>query len=81
MTNEEAINLMAQLRRYIIGGGVIDRHLDEAVQMAIDALKSNDIIACGDCKHYTPHDKRCGYWNRGVKPLMWCSQAERRWKG
>ena len=37
-----------------------------------------DIIACGDCKHYIPHDKRCGYWNHGVKPLMWCSQAERR---
>lgn len=37
-----------------------------------------DIIACGDCKHYIPHDKRCGYWNHGVKPLEWCSQAERR---
>lgn len=39
-----------------------------------------DIIACGDCKHYIPHDKRCGYWNHGVQPLMWCSQAERRWR-
>lgn len=38
-----------------------------------------DIIACGDCKYYIPHDQRCGYWNHGVKPLMWCSQAERRW--
>lgn len=37
-----------------------------------------DIIACWDCKHYIPHDKRCGYWNHGVQPLMWCSQAERR---
>ena len=37
-----------------------------------------DIIACGDCKHYIIHDKRCGYWNHGVKPLMWCSEGERR---
>lgn len=37
-----------------------------------------EIIACGDCKHWICHDRRCGYWNHGVKPLMWCSQAERR---
>ena len=37
-----------------------------------------DIIHCEDCKHYIRHDKRCGYWNHGVKPTMWCSQAERR---
>lgn len=39
MTNEEAINLMGQLKMYISGGGVIDRHLDEAVQMAVEALE------------------------------------------
>lgn len=38
----------------------------------------SDIIACGDCKYYIPHDKRCGYWNHGVKPLDWCCHAERR---
>ena len=37
-----------------------------------------DIIHCKDCKRYIRHDKRCGYWNHGVKPTMWCSQAERR---
>ena len=37
-----------------------------------------DIIVCADCKHWVCHDRRCGYWNHGVKPLMWCSQAERR---
>lgn len=36
-----------------------------------------DIIRCKDCKHYIRHDKRCGYWNHGVKTTMWCSQAER----
>ena len=37
-----------------------------------------DIIACADCKFWICHDRRCGYWNHGVKPLMWCSQAEGR---
>ena len=40
-----------------------------------------DIIVCADCKHWVCHDRRCGYWNHGVKPLMWCSQAERRTDG
>ena len=42
-----------------------------------DALQP-EIIACGDCKHWICHDKRCGYWNHGVKPLEWCCHAERR---
>ena len=37
-----------------------------------------DIIACGDCIHWICHDRRCGYWNHGVKPLDWCCHAERR---
>lgn len=37
-----------------------------------------DIIACADCKYWICHDRRCGYWNHGVKPLDWCCHAERR---
>ena len=37
-----------------------------------------DIIVCADCKHWVCHDRRCGYWNHGVKPLEWCCHAERR---
>ena len=37
-----------------------------------------DIIACGDCKHWICHDRKCGFWNHGVKPLDWCCHAERR---
>ena len=37
-----------------------------------------EIIACGDCKHWICHDRRCGFWNHGVKPLDWCCHAERR---
>ena len=40
-----------------------------------------EIIACADCKHWICHDRRCGYWNHGVKPLEWCSHAERREDG
>jgi len=55
---------------------------DVAAQNELNNLPSAqpEIIACGDCKHWICHDRRCGYWNHGVKPLMWCSQAERRWK-
>ena len=37
-----------------------------------------DIIVCADCKYWICHDRRCGYWNHGVKPLEWCCHAERR---
>ena len=40
-----------------------------------------DIIACGDCKYWIRHDRRCGYWNHGVNPLDWCCHAERRTNG
>ena len=40
-----------------------------------------EIVACGDCKHWICHDRRCGYWNHGVKPLDWCCHAERRSDG
>ena len=50
---------------------------------AIESLKAlpsarPEIIACGDCKNWICHDRRCGYWNHGVKPLDWCSYAERK---
>ena len=41
----------------------------------------SEIIRCKDCKHWICHDRRCGYWNHGVKPLDWCSYAERRTDG
>lgn len=47
---------------------------------SIKALPSEqpEIVACGDCKHWICHDRRCGLWNHGVKPLDWCSRAERK---
>ena len=54
-----------------------------AIDAVLDMLKNlpsaqPEIIACGDCKHWICHDRRCGYWNHGVKPLDWCCHAERR---
>lgn len=37
-----------------------------------------EVIACADCRFWICHDRRCGFWNHGVKPLDWCSYAERR---
>lgn len=56
------------------------------IDWGIDAIKAlpsaqPDIVACGDCIHWICHDRRCGYWNHGVKPLDWCCHAERRTNG
>ena len=40
-----------------------------------------EIIACADCKFWICHDRRCGYWNHGVKQLEWCCHAERKTDG
>ena len=52
-------------------------------EKALDALlklpsAQPEIVVCADCKHWICHDRRCGYWNHGVKPLDWCCHAERR---
>jgi len=36
------------------------------------------IVHCKDCKHWIRHDRRCGYWNHGVKPIDWCCHGERK---
>ena len=57
-----------------------DRWFIQDYKKMIEALPSaqTEIIACGDCKYWICHDRRCGYWNHGVKPLDWCCHAERR---
>lgn len=56
------------------------RGLILSIERNINAVPSAkpDIIVCADCKHWICHDRRCGYWNHGVKPLDYCSYAERR---
>lgn len=42
MTREEAINTLGNFRRYISGGGVTDRKANKAIDMAIEALQTED---------------------------------------
>ena len=60
---------------------VIKQTLDDAYrhgETEAEARFHAEIIACGDCKHWICHDRRCGYWNHGVRAIDWCSYAERR---
>ena len=82
ISRQAAIDALLEEVRLVDGHYVEN---DEVINKddAVDALKrlpyaQPDIIACGDCKHWICHDRKCGYWNHGVKPLDWCSYAERR---
>ena len=61
-----------------------DKTWNNAIRGSINAVKHHvpsaqlEFIACGDCKHWICHDRRCGYWNHGVGAIDWCSHAERR---
>ena len=39
MSREDAINTLARFKTYISGGGVVDKTANEAINMAIEALK------------------------------------------
>ena len=55
--------------------------IENEKDMRVIASAQPDIVACGDCIHWICHDRRCRYWNHGVKPLDWCCHAERRTDG
>lgn len=75
ISRQDAIDAVDKLSDKPIG------YLEYAIDVLVDLPSVQpDIIVCADCKHWVCHDKRCGYWNHGVQPMMWCSQAERRWK-
>lgn len=74
LADREIVSRLRDIQKQVGGSYAIDR--------AIEAVQAQpDIIACGDCKHWICHDRRCGYWNHGVKPLEWCCHAERRTDG
>lgn len=89
MTREEAQISLATLKRYMSGGGVVDRKADEAIDMAIKALEEPEIIRCKDCKRFVSKvwltgsgsvdvEGHCGRTGIGVTPHYFCSLAERR---
>ena len=79
--NNDAISRQAVLSLekeiYVKEADFRHRSIDPVDVMELPSV-TPDIIACGDCKHWICHDRRCGYWNHGVKPLEWCCHAERR---
>lgn len=44
MNREEAVNTLGNFKRYISGGGVTDLKANEALDMAIEALKREDTM-------------------------------------
>ena len=74
ISRQDAIDAVSQaLKRTFVEYEDIARTIIEKLPSA-----QPEIIACGDCKHWICHDRRCGFWNHGVKPLDWCCHAERR---
>ena len=61
--------------------GLVLYYANEIIYALREALQGVELIHCKDCKHWICHDKRCGYWNHGVKPIDWCCHAERRTDG
>lgn len=74
ITRREAIDVIKKHRR------LHDNDLLELLEYELEHLSSAE-IACKDCEHYIPHDKRCNYWNHGVEPSEWCCHAGRRNNG
>ena len=63
MTNEEAINSLANFKRYISGGGLVDRKANEAIDMAIKALDQISHLKdrpCEACEFHT--EEGCSKW-------------------
>lgn len=61
--------------------GLILYYANEIIYALHEALQGVELVRCKDCKHWICHDRRCGYWNHGVKLLDWCCHAERRTDG
>ena len=64
--------------KYSWGLGLIEAYINDMKELP---PAQSDIIRCNACKHWICHDRRCEYWNHGVKPLDWCCYAERRTDG
>ena len=76
ISRQAAIDALHMHLIYRMGTDSNKKRLDDWINGVPSAQP--EIIACGDCIHWICHDRRCGYWNHGVKPLDWCCHAERR---
>ena len=81
---DEAVDLVRRMQTYKLSADANFLLVDQAEVMTELMLlppAQPEIITCGDCKHWICHDRRCGYWNHGVKTIDWCCHAERRTDG
>lgn len=80
MTKEEAIEVLSSRYQKCVvdslDATIECERWNTAVDLAIASLEKHDPIVCICCKHYIRHDKRCGYWNHGVKQSDWCSYGK-----
>ena len=72
MTREEAITTLGNFKRYISGGGVTDLKANEAIDMAIEALKEvqkheETFEWCHDCKEYDKENYCCHRWFKAIR--------------
>ena len=79
MTKTEAIEALAKFKRYISGGGVVDRTANQALNMAIKALEQQkceqDKKDCNNCKYdnksYLDEPCHTCSYTEGKIPTAW----------
>jgi hypothetical protein len=77
MTKEEAISIISGYEAYGCGyclqGG---EEVEEALRLAVDALRQETVIRCRDCKHRM-HDKTCIKVMKRKPDDGFCDEGER----
>jgi len=85
MTKEEAISIISGYEAYGCGYCLQgNEEVEEALRLAVDALRQETVIRCKDCKHYT--GKWCTKFSTKQFDINdiykadddFCSMAERR---
>lgn len=82
MTRQEAIALVREVSNYM----ATRPEIDEAIDMAIEALQREPIVHCKDCKYWEKWENgqavcrrsENGYFRFGVDADDYCSFAERK---
>lgn len=56
----------------------IDDDAPDDFARAVSTEIVQELVRCGECKHYIRHDKRCTAWNHGVEKDGFCYKGERK---
>lgn len=84
MTREEAAGKINAIKKYLTAGNPIwdVREIDEALNMAIEALKQEPVVRCKDCIHrYATGDVTkyyvCDFMDAQYEDNGYCHHGER----